>query len=119
LNEEIDSGLVLTRLGLAAFAFLVALPVLFWFCWLREMPIFWLNEGGYPVWLREMVLDTYYPIFFINLVLMFAYVVLLLRVPPRTPRVLRLNLAVLSVMAAGIIFAGICTVADNVLLLLS
>lgn len=102
MNEEIDSGLVLTRLGLAAFAFLVALPVLFWFCWLREM-----------------VLDTYYPIFFINLVLMFAYVVLLLRVPPRTPRVLRLNLAVLSVMAAGIIFAGICTVADNVLLLLS
>ena len=102
MKEEIDSGLVLTRLGLAAFAFLVALPVLFWFCWLREM-----------------VLDTYYPIFFINLVLMFAYVVLLLRVPPRTPRVLRLNLAVLSVMAAGIIFAGICTVADNVLLLLS
>ena len=114
-----NDGLVLAKLAVAVFMFLVGLPVMLSFSWLREMSIFWMNEGGYPVWLREVVLDTYYPIFFINLVLMFAYVVLLLRVPPRTPRVLRLNLAVLSVMAAGIIFAGICTVADNVLLLLS
>jgi len=119
LNEEIDSGLVLTRLGLAAFAFLVALPVLFWFCWLREMPIFWLNEGGYPVWLREMVLDTYYPIFFINVVLMMVYVGLLLRVPPRTVRSRQINFAVLALMAAAIAFAVIYTVADNFLVFLS
>ena len=119
MNEEIDSGLVLTRLGLAAFAFLVALPVLFWFCWLREMPIFWLNEGGYPVWLREVVLDTYYPIFFINVVLVAIYAMLLLRAPPRTRRSLRLNIGVLGLMFTAISFAGLYTIADNVLVLIS
>jgi len=119
MNDEVDAGLVLTRLGLAAFAFLVALPVLVGFCWLREMPIFWLNEGGYPIWLRDVVLDAYYPIFFINVVMMFYYVVLLLRVPPRTAGSLRLNIAVLGLMAAAITYAGIYTVADNVMVLVS
>ena len=28
---------------------------------LRESPLFWRNAGGYPVALRELVLDLYYP----------------------------------------------------------
>lgn len=28
---------------------------------LRETPMFWRNEGGYPVGLRALVLDAYYP----------------------------------------------------------
>lgn len=29
---------------------------------LRESSLFWRNAGGYPVALRELVLDTYYPL---------------------------------------------------------
>lgn len=29
---------------------------------LRESPMFWRNAGGYPVELREFVLETYYPV---------------------------------------------------------
>ena len=29
---------------------------------LRESALFWRNAGGYPVVLRELVLDTYYPL---------------------------------------------------------
>ncbi len=119
MNDEIDAGIALARLGVAAFVSLVALPVLGWFCWLRESHIFWLNEGGYPVWLREVVLDTYYPIFFINVVLVAIYAMLLLRAPPRTRRSLRLNIGVLGLMFTAISFAGLYTIADNVLVLIS
>ncbi len=27
----------------------------------REISLFWRNEGGYPIWLREFVLYAYYP----------------------------------------------------------
>lgn len=119
MTEENADSFVLARLGLALFAFLLGLPLLLWFCWLRETPIFWRNEGGYPVWLRAVVLDTYYPILFLNVFLMFLYVFLLLRAPPRSQRSLRLNLAVLALMAAAIGFAVICTVADNIFLFFS
>jgi hypothetical protein len=32
---------------------------------LREMHEFWLNSGGYPVFLRAMVLHLHYPLFFL------------------------------------------------------
>lgn len=102
MNDEIDAGIALARLGVAAFVSLVALPVLGWFCWLREV-----------------VLDTYFPIFFINVVLMAIYAMLLLRAPPRTRRSLRLNIGVLGLMFTAISFAGLYTIADNVLVLIS
>lgn len=33
------------------------------FALLREDPLFWRNAGGWPTWLRELVLDTFYPLF--------------------------------------------------------
>ncbi len=33
------------------------------FALLREDPMFWRNAGGWPIWLRELVLDTFYPLF--------------------------------------------------------
>ena len=30
----------------------------------REMDEFWLNAGGYPIWLRNFVLFTFYPYLF-------------------------------------------------------
>lgn len=32
------------------------------FVWLRETPYFWTNVGGYPLWLRDLVLIAYYPL---------------------------------------------------------
>jgi len=32
------------------------------FALLREDPMFWRNAGGWPVWLRELVHDTFYPL---------------------------------------------------------
>lgn len=40
---------------------------------LKEMPIFWRNEGGYPVAFRHWVLYSFYPSFF----LLFAWLCLL------------------------------------------
>ena len=34
----------------------------------REMDEFWLNAGGYPIWLREFVLFTFYPYLFFILI---------------------------------------------------
>ena len=113
-SDETADGLVLVRLGLALFAFLLGLPLLLWFCWLRETPIFWRNVGGYPVWFRELVLEAYYPVFGLNAAVMFLYFYLILRVPPRTQRSLRINLAVLSLMATALAGAVLFTVADDI-----
>lgn len=32
------------------------------FALLREDPMFWRNAGGWPIWLRELVKDTFYPL---------------------------------------------------------
>jgi len=36
--------------------------VLVVFAVLRENQVFWTNAGGYPIWLRDLVLWTFYPI---------------------------------------------------------
>ena len=30
--------------------------------WLRELPLFWRNAGGYPIWLRDAVRDGFAPL---------------------------------------------------------
>ncbi len=46
---------------------LLSLAVLLVFVWLKEDPMFWLNAGGWPIWLREMVLITFYPLLFLEM----------------------------------------------------
>ena len=36
--------------------------LLVWFAALRENKVFWTNAGGYPIWLRDVVLYTYLPL---------------------------------------------------------
>ena len=50
---SLAAGVALTALGLA-----VLVGALF-----RETPLFWLNVGGYPVELRDLVLANFYPAF--------------------------------------------------------
>ena len=42
------------------------------FSFLRETHEFWLNSGGYPVFLRDLVLVTYYPLVIFNFFVLFA-----------------------------------------------
>ena len=56
---------ILKLLSYAA-AFLMA-GLLLPFVWLRETQDFWTNAGGYPLWLRDLVLVAYYPLFFVYL----------------------------------------------------
>lgn len=58
--------------GGAAVNFLL-LIVLITFSYLREEPIFWTNAGDWPIWLREMVQDSYYPLILLELVLLTAF----------------------------------------------
>lgn len=56
----------------AAVNFLL-LIVLIAFSYLREEPIFWTNEGGWPVWLRDLVRGAYYPMILLELLLLTAF----------------------------------------------
>lgn len=56
----------------AAINFLILL-ILITFSYLREEPIFWRNEGESPVRLRELVATFYYPLLFIELLLLSAF----------------------------------------------
>lgn len=42
---------------------LVTAGLLLPFVWLRETPHFWTDVGGYPVWLRDLLLVAYHPCF--------------------------------------------------------
>ena len=46
---------------------LLLLAVLLVFVWLKEDRMFWLNAGGWPIWLRELVLITFYPLLFLEM----------------------------------------------------
>ena len=102
------------KLGLAGVGLFLGLPTLGWFSWLREMPIFWRNEGGYPVWLRDLVLGAYYPVFAGNLLVVLLLYLLLLISPPRTKLSLWSQITFLVLMSGIIFGTGLYVVWDNV-----
>jgi len=63
----VSAGLVVTTL-LAIGAGLL----LVWFALLRENHVFWTNAGGYPIWLRDLVLWTYWPLLLGTIGLLFV-----------------------------------------------
>ena len=46
---------------------------------LRETPMFWQNAGGFPIWLRGLVLIAFYPGLLLSLVLTAGGILLLLK----------------------------------------
>lgn len=73
--------------------------------WLRETPLFWRNEGGWPVWLRDVVRWTFWPLL-LCVVLRLAWRTLrtLLR-PGPNPRHLLVQIPVL--MALWLLLGGV------------
>lgn len=90
------------RLYLALASVIVSIPALLCFYWLRETPAFWTNAGGYPIWLRDLVRDTFLPLLGMNGLVLLLYVALFLRHPPRSARVARGEIGVILVMAGAI-----------------
>lgn len=43
------------------------------FAILKENPMFWRNAGGYPIWLRQMVLVTFYPALIVQIPLLLSH----------------------------------------------
>ena len=113
MREDQADVRVLAKLGLSGFALTVGLPLLGCFAWLREVPIFWRNEGGYPIWLREVVLEFYYPLMALNLLVVLAYGLLLLSSPPQNKRSLGVQFAVLALMGGGLVATMLYSFADN------
>ncbi len=60
-RPRIGIELLLASVGLFALGLL-----LIWFATLRENPVFWTYAGGYPIWLRELVLRTYWVLFLLD-----------------------------------------------------
>ena len=46
------------------------LAVLVFFAYLREQPSFWTNVGNWPIWLRELVGASFYPLLLLVLILL-------------------------------------------------
>lgn len=46
--------------------------LLVWFACLRETRSFWLDSGGYPILLRDLVLNFYYPLLVVSITGMIA-----------------------------------------------
>ena len=64
-DSQDGNAQVLTGAGLLLSTLVVLClgVVLVWFAILRENRVFWTNAGGYPIWLRDLVLCTFLPLF--------------------------------------------------------
>lgn len=60
-NKQPSIVLQLLSASLLSAVFIVLNLIGMVFTWLKETPEFWTNAGGYPIWLRETVLESYYP----------------------------------------------------------
>lgn len=103
----------LTRVALTLLALALA-ALLFYFVLLRENQLFWMNVGGYPVWLRDVVEFTYYPLFFANLAVLISLSILLLAHPPNSAKIMWVEAGMISFLwgCCGVIF--VMTIANNV-----
>jgi hypothetical protein len=60
--RETNVGLSVVLWACLVFATLLLGAMVAVFAHWREMPEFWQNRGGYPIWLRHFVLISYYPL---------------------------------------------------------
>ena len=72
----------LVRASLAPVGIIVGLTLLY-FAGLRESQVFWTNAGGYPVELRDTVMDTFYPLllFYAAWLLLISYLLFAWPIP--------------------------------------
>ena len=49
------------------------LAVLIILALIREQPLFWRNAGGWPIWLRDLVGGSFYPLFMLEFLLLIVF----------------------------------------------
>jgi hypothetical protein len=61
------------HLVVGAFVNASFLAVLVFFAYLREQPLFWTSAGNWPIWLRELVGASFYPLLLLELLLLIIF----------------------------------------------
>lgn len=84
------------------------------FVWLREDPHFWTNAGGYPLWLRDLVLVAYYPLLLVYGALLPCLSWLWLCWPARSVRLFCVEATVLAVLWVVVALVVAMMLANNV-----
>jgi hypothetical protein len=69
-EPALSGGLLLAFWAAANFSILCLLAV---FAIFREQPLFWRNAGGWPLWLRDLVETSFYPLLGLELMFLLAY----------------------------------------------
>jgi hypothetical protein len=96
----------------------VFLSVLGLLALLREQPLFWTNAGGWPIWLRDFVGISFYPLLVLELMLLMTFSALCARClstrcSSRCPAVL--TLSVLWVLLFCVVAVLVANNLDNLL----
>jgi len=84
------------------------------FVWLREDPRFWTNAGGYPLWLRDLVLVSFYPLLLVYGVLLPCLSWLWLCWPARSVRLFCVEAALLALLWVAVGLVMTLMLANNV-----
>ncbi len=84
------------------------------FVWLRETPYFWTNAGGYPLWLRDLVLFTYYPLLLVYVGLLSFMSWQLICRPPRFARLFCVEALVLLFLWLVVALVATLMLANNI-----
>ncbi len=84
------------------------------FVWLREAPQFWTNAGGYPLWLRDLVLVAYSPLLLIYVGLLGFLSWLWIFRPSRFARLFCVEALVLLFLWAVVALVATLMLANNI-----
>lgn len=84
------------------------------FVWLREAPQFWTNAGGYPLWLRDLVLVAFYPLLLIYVGLLAFLSWLWIFRPSRFVRLFCVEAVVLLFLWVVVALVATLTLANNI-----
>lgn len=114
MSSKRSAAGMLIAMGLVLPSLVLTGTLVLCFSWLRETPIFWRNEGGYPLWLRETVLETFYPLLGVHVMLLALQSVMLVRRPPGSARWWLVEAGTLVMVWFALGASGLIVAANNV-----
>jgi hypothetical protein len=113
MTKDEGQPVTLLRPLLYAAAILMA-GLLLPFVWLREAPHFWTNAGGYPLWLRDLVMVAFYPLLFVYVGLLAVLSWLWIFRPSRFARLFCVEALVLALMWLVVVLVAMLMLANNI-----
>lgn len=101
------------RLVFGAVIHFFVLSLLIPVAWLREQPAFWTNAGGWPIWFREFVGASFFPLFLLEFLLLAAFSSVCVQLLPKQSANGNAAVAVLLLLWMLFLFAVMIIVANN------